>query len=169
MTCHSLLVLALQGVECQQCKGFYEALESWGTATGQQQVRLACGHVQQQGAGRLGCAETECLHRAVVVRIGNAHGAWMSRHAAGASQQAFLLSCPFAGVAPPLVREQLRQEGSRHRYQWQPPATQEGFWNMVRLLLSTLCCLGMFQKLPTAVSAHSVSAPLLACCVCTSA
>lgn len=42
------------------------------------------------------------------------------------------------GAAPPLVREQLRQEGSRHRYQWQPPATQEGFWNMVRLVMAEL-------------------------------
>lgn len=45
------------------------------------------------------------------------------------------LSIPL-GAAPLLVREQLRQEGSRHRYQWQPPATQEGFWNMVRRLLA---------------------------------
>ena len=36
----------LQGVECQQCRRFYCALESWGTI-GQEHVRLACGHVQK--------------------------------------------------------------------------------------------------------------------------
>ncbi|EFN55297.1 hypothetical protein CHLNCDRAFT_134248 [Chlorella variabilis] len=50
----------LQGVECQQCKRFYAALESWGT----------------------------------------------------------------------IGQEQLQQEGSRHRYIWRPPDTQEGFWDM---------------------------------------
>jgi hypothetical protein len=31
-----------------------------------------------------------------------------------------------------LHRGQLMQEGSRHRYLFRPPDTQEGFWDMVR-------------------------------------
>lgn len=34
-----------------------------------------------------------------------------------------------AGAAGP-VREQLRQDASRHRYRYEPPATPAGFWDM---------------------------------------
>lgn len=29
-----------------------------------------------------------------------------------------------------VTREELRQEGGRHRYRYQPPATPQEFWNM---------------------------------------
>ena len=87
----------VQAVECQQCKGFYEALESWGAVAGEP-VQLACGHWQQangQANGQAGSGGNG-------VGVGN------------------------GGMS----REQLRQEASRHRYKWRPPATQEGFWSM---------------------------------------
>ena len=34
------------------------------------------------------------------------------------------------GTAAPLSREQLRQEGSRHRFMYVPPATPSDDWNM---------------------------------------
>lgn len=108
---------SLQGVECQQCKGFYEALESWGTATGQQQVRLACGHVQQQGAVHWWGWLAGCIDRGLLINNSSLHGCQgsilTSQHATEppASTSACQHRCSTApgagaaaagGLAPPL-------------------------------------------------------------------
>ena len=116
----------LQGVECQQCKRFYAALESWGTI-GQEQVRLACGHVQR-GVRRLSllphAADTEhCTHACHLLHTWFSNGAcswlWLafacSEHgrewrACGVSRSG---PCAAAagGVAAPLHMEAARHTG----------------------------------------------------------
>lgn len=119
--------LLLQGVECLQCKRFYEALESWGTI-GNQTVRLACGHTQQGGRHTWHQLLSSRLARAALAGTSLALQSLLQRVVkAGLRHLALLPWWPDA-----VGRDQLRQETSRHRYIYRPPDTQEGFWDMVR-------------------------------------
>ena len=79
----------LPGFECQDCRLFYSALQSWGDMRGGTVPGApACGHTSAPGGGGGG------------------------------------------GGGGGMTRQQALDAASRHRYQYEPPATPQGYWDI---------------------------------------